>query len=286
MNNILLISNRTRDKNYLFTKKLIKFLKEKDKKVFATEKDMVVLGAKLVEEKSMDKMDMSIVIGGDGTIIHASKLLSAHEIPVVGINLGNLGFLAEIEVSNFEDSLNQIFKGVYTTIDRTMLEATVYRSDNKKPIYSACCLNDIVIARVALSRMVGYRVYVNEVFVNDYNADGVIISTSTGSTAYNLSAGGPILSPGSNTIVITPICPHSLAARSIVLNAADTVKIDFENNRKNWEQGIMITADGDDGVELKSNQFIEIKKSDKSTKLISLKNHDFYKSLRSKLKTY
>ncbi len=287
INKIYIVINEQKDNNLKFTNELIDFLLEKNKDVYVTSDDNKICNkCKCVALDDVKNIDLAIILGGDGTIIRASKKLAVHNIPIVGINLGSLGFLADIEQDKYKESLTEIFKGNFVEIRRSMLTAKLVNSITGEVRFEEKGLNDVVIAREGISRMVGFSAYVNDVYVNDYSADGIIVSTSVGSTAYNLSAGGPILAPTSDTIVLTPICPHSLSARSIVLSNKDKIKINFENNRKNWETGIMITVDGVKSVEIHTGEYVLIEKSKYKTTLVSIKEHDFYKSLRYKLKTY
>ncbi len=287
INNIYLITNNEKDTGLKFTRELIKFLNDNNKSVYMERYDVFNSeNVSIAKIEDLNNIDLAIVLGGDGTIIHASKRLVEKGIPLVGINLGSLGFLADIEQEKYKEKLIEIFRGDFITIDRGMLRAEVVDSKTGEVLFSADGLNDVVIAREGISHMLAFSVYVNKSFMNDYSADGVIISTSVGSTAYNLSAGGPILAPNSRATVITPICPHSLADRSIVLNNGDEIKIDFENNRTAWRTGVIVAIDGAKSFELSVGQHVEIKKSKYVTTLVKVGDYDFYKSLRYKLKKY
>ncbi len=287
MKKIYLITNNTKDKNYTFTKKIISFLNDCEKEVFVTEEEEKDLeGVHYIAFDELRDMDLAIVLGGDGTIIRASKLLADKGISIVGVNLGSLGFLADVEQDKYKDSLKEIFDGNFIKTKRNMLHVKVISKETDEVRFEAEGLNDVVVAREGVARMVGYSLYVNGRLIDSYSGDGILVSTTVGSTGYNLSAGGPILAPTSDTIVLTPISPHSFSARSIVLSSSDTVKIDLENNRKTWAAGVMLTVDGGANVGINKGEYIVVEKSDKSTTLISPKNHDFYKSLRYKLKTY
>ncbi len=284
---IYLISNKTKDKDYVFTKEVISFLKENEKEVYADKTyEGELEGLKYISDDELEDMDLVLVLGGDGTIIGAAKRVLDKKLSIVGINLGSLGFLADIEQESYKEKLKEIFEGKYVCIERSMLNVKVMSYKESKLKFKAIGFNDVVLARDGISRMVGFSVYINGIYVDDYSADGALLSTSVGSTAYNLSAGGPILAPTSDTIVFTPICPHSFSARSIVLSDKDRVKIDFNNNKKTWEAGMILTVDGGIKTQLEKDDYIVIEKSSKKTKLISPKTHDFYRSLRHKLKTY
>lgn len=284
MRRVYMIVNIIKDETLTLTNEIIKWLHDHDCVIYIDEKvkrcnhfDATCIHS----ESELDNIDFAIVLGGDGTIIHSARRLAQHKIPILGINLGNLGFLAEIEEKEWKENLQRVLDGDYEVENRMMLEAHVY--EDGKLIQDGFGLNDVVISRMALSRMVGFSVYVNEEFVNYYSADGLIISTPTGSTAYNLSAGGPILAPQNEMIVMTPICPHSLTARSIVLSSDDTIRITFEHNRRNWDKDLMVTIDGQEGMRISSDADIIVKRTEMITRLIKLEGHEFYHILRRKL---
>lgn len=284
MHRVYMIVNILKDETLTLTNEIVQWLYEHDCMIFIDEKVRACsdFNATCIQDESeLDHIDFAIILGGDGTIIHSARKLALHKIPILGINLGNLGFLAEIEQCNWQKNLLSVLEGHYEVETRMMLETIV--CENKSIVKEGYGLNDVVISRMALSRMVGFSVYVNDVFVNYYSADGVIISTPTGSTAYNLSAGGPLLAPHSEMIVMTPICPHSLSARSLVLSSDDVVKITFEHNRRNWDKDLMVTIDGQEGIRVSSDTDIIIKKAEMKTRLIKLEGHDFYDILRRKL---
>lgn len=231
----------------------------------------------LEDPEKICHMKCIIVLGGDGTIIHTARRFYHCNIPLLGINIGNLGFLAELEAGELETALHDLVNKKYSIEKRMMLETFV----NGESIGLA--LNDIVISRTSISRMLGYTFYVNEDLVNHYNADGVIISTPTGSTAYNLSAGGPLIAPYNDAMVVTPICPHSLTARSLVLAPNDLVTFTLENNRDSWEDGLTLTIDGQENISIDRDTKIQIHRSDHYTKLIKTEGNDFYSILRQKL---
>jgi NAD+ kinase len=279
-----MIINTDKDYELTYSCKIIEWLKNHLCEVYI-DKDVRrcydFQALEVTEDTDLDHIDFSIVLGGDGTIIHSARKLAQHEIPILGINLGNLGFLAEIEEHEWEEHLLEVLNDHYEVEPRMMLEAEIY--ENGLLVEDGFGLNDVVISRMALSRMVGFSIYVNNEFVNYYSADGIIVATPTGSTAYNLSAGGPILAPHNEMIVMTPICPHSLTARSIVLSSDDVVKITFEHNRRSWENDLMVTIDGQEGKKISSDTEIIIKKAILKTRLIKLEGHDFYHILRRKL---
>lgn len=231
------------------------------------------------EDEIYRDSDFIIVLGGDGTFLSASRNAAIYDTPILGINLGTLGFLAEVEKKASLEALQKVLDGEYAVEQRMMLEASVYdrQKDGEKKLI---CLNDIGITRGSLSRIIDLKIFINDNFVDDYPADGIIISTPTGSTGYNLSAGGPILDPNTNMMVITPICPHSLYARSIVVSDGDVIKVQIGEN---FGCDVILTIDGQMGYHLSNNDVVTIKKSHYKTSLIKTSNYSFFDILRKKI---
>ncbi|QUI23797.1 NAD(+)/NADH kinase [Vallitalea pronyensis] len=225
--------------------------------------------------------DCAIVLGGDGTILYTARQIAAYDLPILGVNLGNLGFLAEVEKKDAIVTLKKIIDGDYYIQKRMMLNVSKTMTNQEEKVGLA--LNDIVIARSSISRMMKYSLCVNEGHVNDYSADGLIVSTPTGSTAYNLSAGGPILDPANEMMVITPICPHTLMSRSIVLSQNDEVRISLKDNRKSWNKDIILTIDGQENFKIDQEDEIIVSKSEHSAQLITCNKNGFYRILKKKL---
>jgi len=229
-------------------------------------------------EKFLKEVDLIISLGGDGTLLRAARLAAAEDIPVFGVNLGGLGFLTQIGIDDLEKSLEKLYQGRYFLDERMMLSCTVKRRE--KEIKKFTTLNDVVIGKGALARIICLATYVNNDYVITYSADGLVVSTSTGSTAYSLSAGGPIVNPNINSIILTPICPHTLSARPFIIGENDQVKIKLESS----EGKVMVTIDGQEGFILKPNDEVIIKKSDHKARLITFKEKSFYAILREKLR--
>lgn len=225
--------------------------------------------------------DCIIVIGGDGTLIQAARDLADVDIPMIGVNLGHLGYLAEIEQDHIEDTISMIIDNNYKIESRIMLNGSVYRNDTK--IYEDIAFNDIVLGRAGNLRIIDFKVYVNDEYLNLYSADGIIISTPTGSTAYNLSAGGPILEPSANIMAITPICSHTLGARSIVLSADSDIKIKICSNRHIDDNDTKVYFDGNSSYMLKEGDVIKISKSNLVTKIMKLNRMSFVEVLHKKM---
>ncbi len=225
-----------------------------------------------------EKVDIAAVLGGDGTMMHAVSRLGAFEKPVAGINIGTLGFLTTCTDSEIEQFADAVAKGKYMISVRMLLEATVHRRDSSTVVYYA--LNEVTLARGETGRLVTLKAMVNGEWLNRYRADGLIVATPTGSTAYSLSAGGPLISPQSSVMVVTPICPHSLSQRSLVLS--DDVEVEISPERV--DDGPMIfTVDGRDTTRIDPGDWVMVKKSVRSFHLLRLQGTSFYEALRQKL---
>ena len=222
-----------------------------------------------------------LVIGGDGTILAAARMLVGSNIPLLGINLGTLGFLADVNLADLSKTLDLLLQDQYQVENRIMLTAEVYKQGEKAATYIA--LNDFNINRFGASRVIGLKVGINGSVIDRYRADGVIVFTPTGSTGYNLSAGGPIINPTCKNFVITPICPHSLTARSIVLAKEDIVTVEVEQIRSNIKEEAIISFDGREGLSLFPGDQVKIYKSQEVTPFIKATEVSFVQILKEKL---
>ena len=222
-----------------------------------------------------------LVIGGDGTILAAARMLVGNTIPLLGINLGTLGFLADVNLADLSKTLDLLLKDQYQVENRIMLTAEVYKQGEKAATYIA--LNDFNINRCGASRVIGLKVGINGSTIDCYRADGVIVCTPTGSTGYNLSAGGPIINPTCKNFVITPICPHSLTARSIVLAKEDVVTVEVEQIRSNIKEEANISIDGREGLSIVPGDQVKIYKSQEVTPFIKATEVSFVQILKEKL---
>ncbi len=225
-----------------------------------------------------EKCDLAVTVGGDGTIIHSAKYAAKADKPMIGVNVGRLGFAAEVEPDNIED-LNRLLIGDYSVQKRMLLDVTVRDKDGREKTYLA--VNEANIARGQLSRMIDISVSLDNSPISSYHADGLLFSTPTGSTAYALSAGGPVIYPEMKCILLTPVCPHSLISRSVVFgsNAVLTARIKLNDSIP-----AVLSIDGERNISITPDDFITIKKSDKSLKLITLYDRNFYQLLNEKLK--
>lgn len=232
---------------------------------------------KLDDDLNFD-VDLAIVIGGDGTLLHVARRMAIANIPLVGINLGRLGFLTDIPQSNMIDEIDRILDGDYSIEKRMMLEVKVL--DEGKVVYQDSALNDIVIARHMLEKLINWQAHVNDQFVTSARSDGVILSTPTGSTAYALSAGGAIMHPGLGVISMVPISPHTLSNRPIGLPA--DAKIEFTIHNKTADSA-HVSNDGLIGYHLKGHEVVQITKSPHQVSLIHTDNYNYFAMLRAKL---
>lgn len=223
-------------------------------------------------------VDLAAVIGGDGTMLHALSLIGDFKHPVAGINVGTLGFLTTCKDDELGLFASALATRRFSTCVRTLLEATVHRPG--VPAASFTALNEITVTRGATGRLVSLRALVNGERLNDYRADGLIVATPTGSTAYSLSAGGPLIAPGAAVFLITPICPHSLSQRALVL--ADSCVVELLSQDSDPEP-MLFTVDGRDSVRILPGDRIEVKKSSRSFRLLRLEDQSFYLALRQKL---
>lgn len=230
------------------------------------------------KQKDFEKVDLAIVLGGDGTMISAARLLQNLDVPVLGINYGSLGYITEFRIEELYDALDTVLVGNYELDKRVTLDVTHTRQG--KELSKNRVLNDVVINKAALARIINIEATLDGLYVNDFRANGLIISTPTGSTAYNLSAGGPIVFPSMNAVVITPICPFTLSNRPIVV--PDSSEIELRLKTENEE--VALTLDGQIGFELTPQDVIKVAKSKTTLNLIKPPNRNYFDVLRNKLK--
>jgi NAD+ kinase len=230
--------------------------------------------------KLVDLTDLIIVLGGDGTFLSIARLMHNRSTPVLGVNMGQLGFLTEIKRSEVHQVLTHILDGKrFAVKERALLEVTLHRKG--KVIFRGPVVNDAVISKGAIARIIGLQIAVNGRWAHDVRADGIIVSTPTGSTAYSLAAGGPIIEPSLPAVVLTPICPHSLTQRPIVIPDTDEIQL-FLNHRPGH---VYLTLDGQDAVDLKEDDIVTVRRFKKHVlKLVSSPTRDYFALLREKLK--
>lgn len=221
-------------------------------------------------------LDAGIVLGGDGAFLRAGRRLAVAGVPLLGVNYGHLGFLTEVEPDEILWAIDRLVQGAYRIEERIMLQASVVRDGRVRAQYEA--MNDVVVARGTLARIVTSHLYIDGSFVGVYRGDGMIVATPTGSTAYSLSAGGPILHPGMDAVVITPICPHTLGARSMVTVPDHCVTIRFASPNDE----LLLTVDGQYGEALQQGDEVRVERARVKTRLIRLHDRTFYDILRNR----
>lgn len=262
------------------TESITNWLLEKEQEVLLSNSVAARIGKTdlgLKNEEIYVNSDLLIVLGGDGTLLNIARQSAYYNVPLFGINLGHLGFLTEVEAEEMYPALEKLIMGEYEIEKRMMLEATV-ETDNIQ-LEKSVALNDIGITKGPFSRIIRMGIYINDDYVDLYSADGVIISSPTGSTAYSLSAGGPIVSPAVKVLLITPICPHTLHSRSIVVSNEDVVKIEVcQNNTE-----VMLTVDGQQGYKLKSGDIVTVRQAPCYTSLVKLRGRSYFQVLRKKI---
>lgn len=281
MNKIGIISNLTKEKNREKTDIVISEAIALGLEVLLMpDVYFAIKKGKMVDEQDFYKeIEGILVLGGDGTILQAARQAALHGIPIMGINLGNLGFLTEVEFSETEDFLKALKQNKYYTEKRMMLNGSLIRDDVFVSNFIA--LNDIGIVKATFGRIIRIKVSVNQEFVDYYSADGLLVSSPTGSTAYSLSAGGPIITPNMECLLITAICPHALGARPIIVAGSDIVEVEVMEDNKD----VLLSIDGQQGAVLKKGDIIKIKKAKTYIELVRTKaQHHFFELIYKKLK--
>ena len=285
MKKFCIITNSDKNTNYNIAHHIVKSLEDK-------ECTCVILENKMMEScgirhftdvsKIPDDAECAIVLGGDGTMIQAAIDLVHSKLPIMGVNTGNLGFLTEVECGDIDAALTRLVVDDYTIENRIMLKEVSYfkQPDSKSSCYA---LNDIVISKRGSGRLITVRVFLDDELADVYRADGLIISTPTGSTGYNLSAGGPVMVPHLRAMVVTPICPHSLNKRSLVVDAGDRITLEIGQTKDIGEDLAMVLADGRVVGELSTGDKLVLEVPHATTKLIKLSDIGFYERMREKL---
>ena len=277
---MMIVPNSSKDKNLDFMREVVEIIKDRaeiyvDEKFSSYKVKNVIYAEK---KKIFENVDMILVLGGDGTLLAASLDASCHDIPLLGVNLGRLGFLAEVERSEIKECFDKLFSGDYIYEERMMLSAYIKKQNGELIAFDA--LNDIVITKGVNATLMDFDIKICDEFVDNYKSDGIILSTPTGSTAYSLSAGGPIVSPYLDGILITPICPHKLYSRAMIVSSKD--KIEVKTTADEIFSAI-IMADGQKKSDIKEGDILFVERSQRSTKLIRFKGKGFFSILRQKL---
>ncbi|UCE78614.1 MAG: NAD(+)/NADH kinase [Nitrospiraceae bacterium] len=258
---------------------LLPLLKRKGCDVYLDTETASKIGLKGYSRSEIASLvDAIVVLGGDGTMLSVSRLVAEKGVPILGVNLGSMGFITEISKEEVLVAVEKMVQNPLAIEERLMLHTQVFRNDNQVASYFA--LNDIVFNKGALARIIDLETYINDRYVTTYKADGLIVSTPTGSTAYSLSAGGPILYPTLDSILVTPICSHTLTNRPIVLPQNFKIKVVL----KTLSEDVYLTVDGQEGFSLRMDDAIEIVKSRFKARLLLPKERDYFDILRTKLK--
>lgn len=276
MNKFLIVANTDKDINLKLSNEISKYLSDRNAASVIVSDVKEHYDGIQIKEEYMDGVQAVIVLGGDGTMLRAAHGIGEHNVPLLGINLGTLGFLTEVEESNVYQALDRLLDDDFKIEKRMMIEGRV-----KDKVYHS--LNDIVITRAGFSRIIGLNIYLNGQLLDTYEADGVIVSTPTGSTGYNLSAGGPIVSPKSKVIVVTPISPHSLTSKSVVFDSSDRIQVEIVKKRKTQETEAIVSFDGDNNMELGAGDIVHAGISSREVSLIKMYDVNFYSVLRDKI---
>lgn len=284
MKTFYIITNSVKDPQYEITDEIVNYLKRNHCDCVVQEAVQKREGPYHYTNPDLipDGTECIIVLGGDGTLLQAARDAVHREIPMLGINLGNLGFLAEVDKASIYPALDKLMNDEYSLEERMMLKGRVYR--NGELIGEDLALNDIVISREGALRVIRFMNYVNGEYLNSYNADGIIVSTPTGSTGYSLSCGGPIVSPAASMMIMTPIAPHTMNSRSLIFPAEDVITVELGRGRKQNEENGLASFDGDSVIPIVTGDRIVIEKANVKTKIVKLSNISFVEVLRQKMR--
>ena len=281
MKHFYLIANEVKDPEGLYTEKITAYLEDRGGKVTHIDntdcKGMDEIAGK---QHSEENTVCALVLGGDGTLLRAARNMIDKDIPLLGINLGTLGYLAEVESGAIEPALDKLLADDYTREERMMLIGRVKKQDREE---ENIALNDIVISRFGSLQILTLHIYVNGQFLNSFSADGMIVATPTGSTGYNMSAGGPVVEPAANLLLLTPICPHTLNARSIVLAPEDEIRIEIPQGKDGRQQEVEANFDGSHKIRLETGDSIVVCKAAKTTGILKVNTESFLTVLHKKM---
>lgn len=283
MDKFYIITNSDKDKEFQITNEIVSYLKKNGKKCQVRRRNVSWKGHSHYTNPELipEGTQCILVLGGDGTLLQAARDVVYRKIPMLGINLGTLGFLAEVDRQSIHAALDKLIADDYEIEERMMLTGTVWHGD--KIIGQDIALNDIVIGREGPLRVVRFKNYVNDVYLNSYNADGIIIATPTGSTGYSLSCGGPIVSPNAAMTLMTPIAPHTLNTRSIIFPEEDVITVELGEGRRQVQEQGLASFDGDTEIPIVTGDRIVIQKASASVKILKLNHLSFVEVLRQKM---
>lgn len=280
MKKIGIITNREKDKGLKYTKQLVESIQKHGGQAVLPTYDgtfeMDDIDNHVIE--ICDNCDMIICLGGDGTFLRTARTAYLYGLPMLGINLGSLGFLTDVEKGEIDKAVENILNDRYSLEDRIMLSSKLYKEG--KLVAQDVAINDIVISRGGIPRILHLSTYIDNNLVEMYPGDGIVVATPTGSTAYSLSAGGPIVEPTSGLIIITPICPHILSSRALITSDMRKIKICVSQG---FEHKAIVTVDGQKNLEITGGDYLEIEKTDSTVKIIRVNSKNFFTVLRSKI---
>ena len=277
----LIYANQYKDPNLEVAKRIRDYLEGRQQRVSMQiiDKDWKQTGR--AETELPEGVDFLLVLGGDGTVLQAARETIHSHVPLIGVNLGSLGFMTQIEPSNLEAALDRLIAGDYREESRMLLQGRAELAG--QGVREGLALNDVVITRSGPLRVISLRIYVNGSFLHEYQADGMIITTPTGSTGYNLSAGGPLVEPGAKLLMLTPICPHSLNHRSIILSPEDVVVIEIPMGKEDKEQELSASFDGSNSFTMRTGDRIVIQRSEESARFLQLSKVSFLETMHEKM---
>lgn len=282
MEHFYIITNESKDTDFAITCQIRDYLVSCGKKCSIQKQGEKKSGEGYTDASGLTgDVDCVLVLGGDGTLLQAASDLAESNVPFLGINLGTLGFLAEVNRKDIKEALQRMLAGEYTIEKRMMLEGISDNGQGKK--HHARALNDIVITRKGSLQIINFSISVNGQFLHRYHADGMIVATPTGSTGYNLSAGGPLVDPKARMIVLTPVCPHSMQNRSIVLSPEDEITIEIAAGHDGTAQEVEVIFDGSHKEQLVTGDKVMIRESEKTTGIIKLNKVSFLEILHRKM---
>lgn len=275
--------NPNKESADLVLRRIINFYKTKDVKLLMPQAAAEAFGypelgfKDICNDELKDKIDIGISVGGDGTLLNACRKTADRNVPICGINIGRLGFLADIEITELESKLEKILNNEYHIEERLMVAAIIKR--NNCMTYVGSAINDVVVTKSGFARMLTLGLSIDDCLVANYQADGLIVSTSTGSTGYSLSAGGPIINPSLRLLLITPICPHTLSARPMIISDNEEVRISISAMHKD----IILTFDGQDSYNLLPGDEVLVRKSPLTAQIVKFEDKNYYQTMKNKL---
>jgi NAD+ kinase len=279
MKTIGIVAKRGRRKALALTRKIFTWLRRRRRIVLLDVDTAQALGLPdaVTKREMMDRADLVVILGGDGTLLSVARLSNARQVPILGVNLGGLGFLTDVKPEEVFQSLTRVLRGQYQVERRTILAASVIRGHKTVRRFQA--LNDVVINKGALARIIDLEASVDGEPLCTFKADGLILSTPTGSTAYSLSAGGPVVEPSVEVLLVSPICPHTLTNRPIVLPDRERVQVTL----RAADEDVVLTVDGQEGMSLTSGDVVEVRRSRNKVVLVRSPERTFFEVLRTKL---